>query len=595
MVKKQASSSSSSQEIAIKLKSLIKEIPEDESADAARLDNLRRFFSGLVQQGDLVFSTESSKKDPSAQAQWNSWLQKQHKSTVQQLTRRIKRGKRTAVRTLWGLLAASPYVTPQGNLHVHAELLFQWLQALVTMPIDVTSDKSLRHLIEAEMSQRDIQYYAMRAITRWANETYEKSREHESKEETDVTLQDRAGRMMSLLIMIPFPKTQELLESSQNKYLFAPAAASKTRGTENRLGYEDQGESEESSDSEGSDNENSDDEESSDDDNNEQEKSNKQPSRKKRKIGRRSKGCFAYQDVQCHLGALSKAWIAMLRLPLSTSTLKKSLPFLSHHILPYVGHPLRFADLFMQAYGGASGSDDATLAHANNVIPLLALDGLFYLMTQHRLEYPQFYAQLYALLKPKLFYVKYRTRFFALLHKCLLRNEMLPAHIVAAFLKRLLQCALTAPPSGALFVLALSSNLLRQHEECAALIHRAELANDEFDPETDDPVMCKALQSSLWEVAALEKHYHPAVSTLAKSIGREDPKSPMLQLDDMAQHTYDSLIEQERKRNPGGKKRKHTYYDKDAKPTTPVTFVPPAGLFSSSDVFAGILKTSSTD
>lgn len=305
---------------------------------------------------------------------------------------------------------------------------------------------------------------------------------------------------------------------------------------------------------------------------------------------------FAYQDVKCHLGALSKAWQAILRLPLSTAALKKALPFLSTHVLPKLRRPLQFADLYMKAYSGAGGSDDdaAKRKHANSIIPLLALDGLFYLITEHQLEYPQFYTQLYALLRPKLFYVKYRTRFFALLQKCLLRNEMLPAHLVAAFLKRLLQGALQAPPGAALFVLALASNLLRQHEECAALIHRdtPEL-EDAYDPDTDDPVESKALQSSLWELGALERHYLPAVATLAQSIGREDPKSPMLQLDEMASHTYTSLIEQERKRRTKGSKRKHTY-DKDAKPTTPVTFVKPTGLFQSGDVFEGILAVGSS-
>ena len=38
-----------------------------------------------------------------------------------------------------------------------------------------------------------------------------------------------------------------------------------------------------------------------------------------------------------------------------------------------------------------------------------------------------------------------------------------------------------------------------------------------------------ALESSLWELTALEKHYHPAISTLAKSVGTEedeDDKTP---------------------------------------------------------------------
>ena len=49
---------------------------------------------------------------------------------------------------------------------------------------------------------------------------------------------------------------------------------------------------------------------------------------------------------------------------------------------------------------------------------------------------------------------------------------MLPAYVVAAFCKKLLRLGLVGPPSGALFVLALVSNLIRKHAEVGCLIHR---------------------------------------------------------------------------------------------------------------------------
>lgn len=42
----------------------------------------------------------------------------------------------------------------------------------------------------------------------------------------------------------------------------------------------------------------------------------------------------------------------------------------------------------------------------------MALSGLFILMTQHGLEYPNFYAKLYALLTPSVFLAKHRAVFF---------------------------------------------------------------------------------------------------------------------------------------------------------------------------------------
>jgi hypothetical protein len=46
--------------------------------------------------------------------------------------------------------------------------------------------------------------------------------------------------------------------------------------------------------------------------------------------------------------------------------------------------------------------------------------------------------------------------------------------------------------------------------------------NDVFDVTIDDLSQTNALQSSLWELHALERHYHPAVATMAQAIGRPD-------------------------------------------------------------------------
>lgn len=43
---------------------------------------------------------------------------------------------------------------------------------------------------------------------------------------------------------------------------------------------------------------------------------------------------------------------------------------------------------------------------------VMALCSLFILMTEHGLEYPDFYGKLYALLQPSIFIAKHRARFF---------------------------------------------------------------------------------------------------------------------------------------------------------------------------------------
>lgn len=46
------------------------------------------------------------------------------------------------------------------------------------------------------------------------------------------------------------------------------------------------------------------------------------------------------------------------------------------------------------------------------VVSVMALSSLFILMTQHGLEYPNFYEKLYALLVPSIFLAKHRAKFF---------------------------------------------------------------------------------------------------------------------------------------------------------------------------------------
>lgn len=46
------------------------------------------------------------------------------------------------------------------------------------------------------------------------------------------------------------------------------------------------------------------------------------------------------------------------------------------------------------------------------VVSVMALSGLFILMTKYGLEYPNFYEKLYALLIPSIFMAKHRAKFF---------------------------------------------------------------------------------------------------------------------------------------------------------------------------------------
>lgn len=577
-------------EVAKQIKSLLKELPEVR-ADAARLDELRRIFARLESVGELKFITTAKSGSTSTSSpvavRWGSFLHKSHEVMVSQLCERVRLGRHASIRCLWGVIAGSPRsftkkISKNENRrgkqplllpsykYVNFDLLHKWMWAM-TLQESTEMDKGMRHMIEAELltPYRDVQYFSLAAITKLATSAYEGEYEYESNKTKNVVNDEEsinlkktrvAEKLLELLIMIPLPHSDEELQNG-NQFLFPPPLD--IASGDNIFVESEESDQEAEDDGRYID---------SDDDSSEEESSNRDESaaRPTKRQKKDTTHKFAFQQIRMFRREYKKAWLAVLRLPLPVTSLKKALYILPHTVLNYVTQPLRFADFFMQAY-----SD-----HGSGIIGVLALDGLFLLITKYGLEYKNFYTQLYKLVSTRVMYAKYRARFYSLMTRCLVLNAMLPAHLVAAFIKRLCRCALSGPPSSALFVLALVSNLLKKHPECNCLVQRKEGTEmeDSFVVDEDDPVKCRALQSSLWELAVFERHYYPAVATLAKSIGRaEEDKAPLYNIEEFANHTYASLFDQEKKK----------------KSKTALTFKKPSALFTDDDIFFGCIQIGS--
>ncbi|XP_027627207.1 nucleolar complex protein 4 homolog isoform X4 [Tupaia chinensis] len=258
-----------------------------------------------------------------------------------------------------------------------------------------------------------------------------------------------------------------------------------------------------------------------------------------------------------HRKAFQAMWLGFLKHKLPPSLYKKVLMILHDSILPHLAQPTLMIDFLTSAYdvGGA--------------ISLLALNGLFVLIHQHNLEYPDFYRKLYGLLDPSVFHVKYRARFFHLVD-LFLSSSHLPAYLVAAFVKRLARLALTAPPEALLLVLPLICNLLRRHPACRVLVHRPhspELDADPYDPGEEDPAKSRALESSLWELQALQQHYHPEVSKAAGVINQA-LSAPEVSIAPLLELTAFELFERDLRKGPA---------------SVPLEFVPAQGLLGRQD------------
>lgn len=201
-------------------------------------------------------------------------------------------------------------------------------------------------------------------------------------------------------------------------------------------------------------------------------------------------------------------WIKFLKFKLSLELYKRVLVILHDKVLPYLPRPLLLTDFLLESYD-VGGS-----------ISLLALSGVFTLVQQYNLEYPDFYNKLYKLVTPEVLHVKYKARFFHLAD-LFLASSHLPEYLVAAFAKRMARISLQGPSNSLVMCLEFIQNLILRHKGLVSLLHnpdRDDLNSDPFLPEEEDPAASRAMESSLWEVKTLSEHLLPQVSSVAKNL-----------------------------------------------------------------------------
>lgn len=272
--------------------------------------------------------------------------------------------------------------------------------------------------------------------------------------------------------------------------------------------------------------------------------------------------------VASHKKVFSKAWLALLAMPLTNNQHKIVLKHLPDNVIGHLPQPLLLADYMTQSY------------EQGGVVAVLALESLFQLIVKHNLDYPKFFASLYRLCNYDVLSAKYRAKFMKLLTMCL-RSANMPGYLVAAFAKRLSLLSLRVPSPSALFCIAQVTWLLRQHPQCMVLVHRhadsssadadgaeghtsGDVTRHEFDPiEEHDIEKCHALHSSLWEMETLSTHYLHTVSSFAKALQAEPSTSvgmdaPSLIVEDFIDHTYASLMETEASSGKTKKNEKNT-------------------------------------
>jgi U3 small nucleolar RNA-associated protein 19 len=243
--------------------------------------------------------------------------------------------------------------------------------------------------------------------------------------------------------------------------------------------------------------------------------------------------------LNAHKKVAQEAWLAVFRSELTKEQRKMVLGMMTSLVAPWFNKPELLMDFLVDSYNSGGSTS------------LLALSGVFYLIQERNLDYPDFYKKLYSLLDSGLLHSKHRSKFFRLLDT-FMSSTHLPAVLVASFIKRLSRLALNAPPAGIVAIVPWIYNMLRRHPTCTFMIHREvrteeekeqleqEGMDDPFNPDEEDPMETNAIDSCLWELVTLQSHYHPNVATIAKIISEQFTKQ-QYNLEDFLDHSYGSV------------------------------------------------------
>lgn len=247
----------------------------------------------------------------------------------------------------------------------------------------------------------------------------------------------------------------------------------------------------------------------------------------------------ALSTCKGHLQEFSSCWLIFLTgiSSIAPELHRSFLIIVNDRVIPYMTKPALLADYMTDSF------------NAGGLVSLLALNGLFTLMHRHNLDYPSFFPKLYSLLDSNILHCRYRKRFCKLFGVFMTSTHM-PAYLVAAFVKRIARLSLDVSPAIITWVIPFIYNMFKAHPAIRVLIHRQAAGeesklSDPFVMEELDPSKCKAIDSSIWEIHALTRHYWTGAVKQSRIFTERLTKPPFDLNQFLDGPTYDSLIQEE--------------------------------------------------
>lgn len=210
---------------------------------------------------------------------------------------------------------------------------------------------------------------------------------------------------------------------------------------------------------------------------------------------------------------VNKVWDNVMLAKYTETIVKMMLLVLLENILPHLDKPILLTDFLMESLD------------VGGTVALLALQGIFILIQKHNLAFPDIYNRVYALFEPNMFKLEYKTRLFQLAD-IFLSSTHLPENLVAAFAKRLSRLSIEAPASDVIVICRFIGNLIIRHPGLTVLTQRDQpgiISKDPYIMEESDPLKSRALESQLWEIHGMQRHFIPAVVKAASSVFKTLP------------------------------------------------------------------------
>jgi len=282
-------------------------------------------------------------------------------------------------------------------------------------------------------------------------------------------------------------------------------------------------------------------------------------------LGTKKQSTSPDEDYDRLIKSFGTVWMNLLKCKFNMDQYKRTLIMLNEKVIPLLPRPLLLTDFLLSSF------------NVGGPISMLALSGVFTLITKYNLEFPDFYSKLYELFTVEIFYVKYKARFFHL-SDVFLSSTHLSQAIVASFVKRLARITLQAPAHTIPLAIKFIHNLLHRHKGLARMLHdpdRTDLRTDPFRPDETDPALTGAVDSSLWEIKTLASHLLPSVSSVAKDLVDKGLKESEKDLSESLETTTSDLLDVELK--------------KKVFVNVPLNWEPPNGLRLASNDFLSTL------